>query len=86
MAVGTGAITRVPQMCELGVDCLLCTDDGINSWTAGLWAIDSGVPIICVNHATAEVPGMMKMAEYLSITFPGTKAHYVPCGLPPSSV
>jgi len=86
MAVGTGAITRVPQMFQLGADCVLCTDDGMNSWTGGLWAVDSGVPVICVNHATAEIPGMMKMAEYLAATFPGMNAQYVACGLPPSSV
>ena len=85
MAVGTGAITRVRAMFELDVDCILATDDGMNTWTEGHWAVDAGFPILYVSHATAELPGMMRMAEYVEKTWPGLRAEYVPCGLPPGS-
>ena len=64
MAVGTGAITRLPEMFELGPDLLLVTDDGISSTASGLWSLDLGVPMLIVNHATAELPGMMAMVGY----------------------
>ena len=77
MAVGTGAITHLPSMYELKPDVILATDDGINSWTGGLWAADMDVPLLLVNHCTAEKPGMMAMARYLKERFPSVPVEYV---------
>jgi len=77
MAVGTGAITRLPEMLELGADIVLATDDGISTTAAGLWSLDLGVPMLVVNHATAEVPGMMAMVGYIEEHFPGVPVRYV---------
>ncbi len=77
MAVGTGAITDVVAMRALDVDILLVTDDGVNSWTGVLWALDLGIPLLVVNHCTAEKPGMMAMVGYLRRLFPGTPVEYV---------
>jgi len=77
MAVGTGAITHLPTMLELGADAILATDDGMNFWDGGLWAVDLGVPVLIVNHCTAEKPGMMAMATYLAEQFPGVPTQYV---------
>jgi putative NIF3 family GTP cyclohydrolase 1 type 2 len=86
MAVGTGAITHLPSMYELGADVILATDDGMNSWTGGLWAMDLGLPLLIVNHATAEKPGMMAMARYLGEQFEGVTCQYVDVDIPYSSV
>lgn len=86
MAVGTGAITYLPAMLDLGVDIILATDDGMNFWDGGLWAIDLGIPLLLVNHATAEKPGMMAMATYLSAQFPGTPVEYVDVAMPYSAI
>jgi len=86
MAVGTGAITNAGLMHELGADCILATDDGMWSTTWGVWALDLGIPVLCVSHATAELPGMMKLAEYLAEMYPDTPCGYVPCGFPPATV
>ncbi|NOZ22559.1 MAG: hypothetical protein GXP25_15865 [Planctomycetes bacterium] len=77
MAVGTGAITRLPEMYELGADILLATDDGIPTTGAGLWSLDLGIPVLVVNHATAELPGMMAMVDYIAKHFPGVRAEYL---------
>lgn len=79
MAVGTGAITRLPEMHDLGADVILATDDG-NSWTRdGLWALGMDVPVIFVAHGVAEIPGMMAMAEYLRGQFPDVPVrHFLP--------
>ena len=77
MAVGTGAITRLPKMLELRPDVILATDDGMNFWDGGLWAVDLGVPLLIVNHCTAEKPGMKAMARYLTEKFPDVPAQYL---------
>jgi len=82
MAVGTGAITNLTDMVELGADLILATDDGMNFWDGGLWSADLDVPLLIVNHATAEKPGMMAMADYLRGIFPDTPTDYVDVAYP----
>ena len=82
MAVGTGAITRLPEMHALGADVALVTDDGVSTTAAGLWSLDLGIPLLVVNHATAELPGMMAMVGYIEQQFPGVPVRYLPCGFP----
>lgn len=86
LAVGTGAITTLPHMYELNPDAILATDDGVQTETAGLWALDMGVPLLIVNHATAEKPGMQAMAKYLSEVFPGVAVEYIDVAYPYASI
>lgn len=86
MAVGTGAITNLPRMYALRPDLILATDDGMNFWTGGLWAADLDIPLLIVNHATAEKPGMQAMAGYLKGVFPGTPVEYVDVRYPYTSI
>jgi putative NIF3 family GTP cyclohydrolase 1 type 2 len=86
MAVGTGAITRLPDMTALAPDVILATDDGFNWWDGGLWAADSGMPLLVLNHATAEKPGMMAMARYLAELYPSVPVEYVDVEYPYKSV
>lgn len=82
MAVGTGAITRLGEMIELGADVLLATDDGISTTAGGLLSWDMGVPALVVNHACGELPGMQAMVGYIREHFPGVPVQYLPCGFP----
>jgi len=86
MAIGTGAITHLPSMYELNVDLILATDDGINFWDGGLWALDLGIPLLIVNHATAEKPGMQAMAGYLRKKFPEVRVEYLDVEFPYSTL
>ena len=86
MAVGTGAITHLPTMYELEPDVILATDDGMNFYTGGLWATDLEMPLLIVNHATAEKPGMQAMARYLKTVFPGVEVEYLDVGYPYRSI
>ncbi|MHA1683270.1 MAG: Nif3-like dinuclear metal center hexameric protein [Promethearchaeota archaeon] len=70
IALGTGAITNYRYMDRLGADVLLLTDDGTRTWESGQWADDTGKPLIIVNHATAEEPGMRSLASYIRECFP----------------
>lgn len=85
MAVGTGAITRLPDMHKLGADIILATDDGTHTTYCGLWSLDLGIPVLTVGHATAELPGMMAMVPYLEKLYPGIRVEYLPCGFPCTS-
>nr|MDO8108647.1 Nif3-like dinuclear metal center hexameric protein [Candidatus Sigynarchaeota archaeon] len=69
IALGTGAITNYRQMHQLGADVLLLTDDGTRLWESAQWSEDTGVPVIIVNHATAEEPGVRELARYVQRTF-----------------
>ena len=82
MAVGTGAITGLPEMLALGADIILATDDGISTTGSGLWSLDLGIPMLIVNHATAELPGMMAMVGYIERHFPGVPVKYLPGEFP----
>ena len=86
LAVGTGAITRLPAMHALGADLLLATDDGFHTTYCGLWALDLDIPVLVVSHATAELPGMMALADYVRREFRGVDVVYLPCGFPCESV
>lgn len=70
LAIGTGAITDVFQMVDLGADVCLVSDDGINNWTATQWAMDHHIPLLVVNHMTSENAGMVGLKEYLTSQFP----------------
>jgi putative NIF3 family GTP cyclohydrolase 1 type 2 len=77
LAIGTGAACRVPAMASLRApggaapDALLVTDDGIRFWADGCWAIDRDLPLLVVNHASAEEWGLRSLASYLQEHFPG---------------
>ena len=92
LAVGTGAACRVPDMAQLRDDCgnhpdaLLVTDDGMSFWRDGSWALDRGLPLLVVNHATAEEWGMRSLAAYLGTQFPGVPVRHFPQGCQYTSV
>ncbi len=86
LAIGTGAACRVPHMAQLQdkdgryPDALLVTDDGMSFWRDGSWALDRDLPLLVVNHATAEEWGMQSLAEYLKVQFPGVPVQHFPQG------
>ncbi|TLM99476.1 hypothetical protein FDZ71_15790, partial [bacterium] len=80
IAIGTGAITDYREMYGMGAYVLLLTDDGIRLWEAGQWSLDSGIPIIVVNHSTAEEPGMRTLAMFIRKGFPEVPVIEIPVG------
>jgi putative NIF3 family GTP cyclohydrolase 1 type 2 len=92
LAIGTGAACRVPAMAQLqddtgrSPDALLVTDDGMSFWRDGSWALDRDLPLLVVNHATAEEWGMQSLAEYLQVHFPGVPVQHFPQGCQYQSV
>jgi putative NIF3 family GTP cyclohydrolase 1 type 2 len=82
LAVGTGAITRLNEMIQLEPDAIVVTDDG-NTWTRDvLYAQAVDVPLIWVTHPVSELPGMMRLADYLADKFPEMSVRYQPIEYP----
>jgi len=83
LCVGTGSITELPLMREEAkADCYLVTNDGSRTSTTELHATDLKIPLIRVDHATSELPGMMALADHLSEAFPGVPVKYIPYPCP----
>lgn len=81
LALGTGAITPFTRFVETyDADIAICTDDGFTYWHAGTLAIDLGIPVIVVNHAVSEIPGVQSLARHLEISFPQVPVRYIPQG------
>jgi len=80
IAIGTGAITDYRDMFGMGADVLLLTDDGTRLWESGQWSLDSGIPILIVNHSASEEPGMRTLAGYIREGFPGVPVIEIPVG------
>jgi len=82
LAVGTGAITPLHEMMQLQPDAIVVTDDG-NTWTRDvLYAQGVDVPLIWVTHPASELPGMMRLAQYLGEQFPDVPVRYQPIEYP----
>ena len=62
LAVGTGAITRLPAMKELGADILLATDDGLHTTYNGLYSVDQDIPVVVVHHPTRMTRALRNMS------------------------
>jgi putative NIF3 family GTP cyclohydrolase 1 type 2 len=80
IGIGTGCFCDVFTYLELGCDCCVVCDDGSNYWRGVQFAEDRGVPVICVNHATSEEPGVAGMARYINQHFDGITAEHLPQG------
>jgi putative NIF3 family GTP cyclohydrolase 1 type 2 len=82
VGLGTGAITDVKAMIEMGADVVVTTDDGISYWSAGSLTQDWGVPMIVCNHAVAEEWGIRNLAAYMQKSFSETPVMHIPQGCP----
>lgn len=80
VAIGCGAITNYEAMVNLGADALIGTDDGMNYWAGGAWALDRETPLIIVNHCTAEESGMRNLARYIAQHFPDVRTEFIAQG------
>ena len=71
LAIGVGAISRLPEMLANGADCVVLADDGSCNWIEHQWCLDHNIPVILFHHSVNEMPGMDGMVDYLREKFPG---------------
>jgi putative NIF3 family GTP cyclohydrolase 1 type 2 len=79
IVTGCGAWTPLREFIEeFNPDMVVCTDDGSRYCSDSGLATDMNIPIVVLNHATSELPGIRKMAEHLQKKFPQIPIHYIP--------
>src|SRR5437660_1230618 len=62
---------------DYSVDLAICSDDGFTHWHAGALSIDLDIPVIVVNHAVTELPGIRLLAVTLEEQFPDVPVHHI---------
>lgn len=78
VGIGTGCACSIENFISMGCDISIVCDDGSCYWSDIQWAIEIDHPIIRVNHATSEEPGMITLAQYINDNLQGVSAHYLP--------
>jgi putative NIF3 family GTP cyclohydrolase 1 type 2 len=86
MGFGFGCAGELPFIYELKCDVILIADDSYNSWDGGLWVADLDFPIIMINHATSEKPGMIYLAKWLRERYPDIPIEYIDCKIAPQAL
>ena len=68
--VGTGYISNPMQFADMEPDLFVTINDCINTWTEGVFAADSGYPLVVIDHGTSEEFGMRLLNDRLKAAFP----------------
>ena len=71
VGVGTGCICDPMEFAELKPDIFIAIDDVVRTWTQTTFAIDTGHPLIVINHGTSEEMGVRSLNRIISERFPG---------------
>jgi putative NIF3 family GTP cyclohydrolase 1 type 2 len=78
VCIGTGAISPYLEIVSrFKPDLVVCSDDGMDYWRDGAFAVDGGPPIVVVHHGVTEEPGVGRLAERLRHAFTGTPVHHI---------
>jgi len=78
VCIGTGAISPYLELvAQFQPDLVVCTDDGMDYWRDGAYAVDGGPPIVVVHHGVTEEPGVANLARQLQAGFPDTPVHHI---------
>ncbi len=78
LAIGTGAITPfIDWVKDYEIDLGICTDDGIESWRDGTFAIDMNLAMVVVNHPVSEVIGVESLYHHLQKQFPALHFYHL---------
>ena len=60
---------ELQHVLDLEADLRIAIDDSVRTWTQTYYAMDSGDPLIIVNHGTAEENGMRLLHAHLQEVF-----------------
>ena len=70
IGIGTGCICDPMYFADLQPDIFIAIDDVVRTWTQTAFAIDSGRPLIIINHGTSEEMGMRMLNQIIQERFP----------------
>ncbi len=71
VGVGTGCICDPMEFAELKPDIFIAIDDVVRTWTQTTFAMDTGHPLIVINHGTSEEMGVRSLNRIIAERFPG---------------
>jgi putative NIF3 family GTP cyclohydrolase 1 type 2 len=78
VCIGTGAISPYLELvARFDPDLVICSDDGMDYWRDGAFAVDGGPPIVVVHHGVTEEPGVARLADHLRAAFPVVPVHHI---------
>jgi len=77
IGIGTGCACSISEYAKMECDCCIVCDDGISYWKDVQYAKDREIPVICVNHGTAEEPGMASLTQYINDHIKGVRAEHL---------
>jgi putative NIF3 family GTP cyclohydrolase 1 type 2 len=80
VGVGTGCYSDPMDFSDLRPDLFITINDVIRTWTQGVFAEDSGWPMVVLDHGTSEEAGVMRLAGLLREAFPDVPVHHIPGG------
>ncbi len=70
VGLGTGCACDPLQYMEMGADLYIGIDDTIRTWIQTVYADDTGIPLVVINHGTSEEVGMRLLNEHLQNVMP----------------
>jgi len=70
VGVGTGCICDPMEFADLNPDVFIAIDDAVRTWTQTTFAMDTGHPLIVINHGTSEEMGMRSLNQIIRERFP----------------
>ncbi|RKZ71508.1 MAG: hypothetical protein DRQ57_18560 [Gammaproteobacteria bacterium] len=85
IGINTGGIGDIDRFIQMGCDCSVTIDEFARTTGGGgcnkiLKAKDINHPVICVDHGTAEEPGMVTLTQYINDSIEGLAAEHLPHG------
>jgi len=76
-SIGVGCCGPGKDMIDAGADVLIVCYDGVSYWQGCERFVELGAAVICMEHGTTEIPGLMNLANYLGETFSELAVHYI---------
>jgi putative NIF3 family GTP cyclohydrolase 1 type 2 len=78
VATGTGAITDLVKMRDLGADVAVVTEDYLTHVRMGAHARELDFPFVVANHGVSEEWGVGNLATYIADRFPQLDVKHIP--------
>ena len=70
VGIGTGCACNPIDFMNMGANFYVAIDDSIRTWIQTVYAQDTGIPLVVLNHGTSEENGVRLLSEHLQSACP----------------
>jgi putative NIF3 family GTP cyclohydrolase 1 type 2 len=77
VGIGTGCFSNPKDMADLGPDLVVAVSDVVRTWIETAFSIDTGTPLLVIDHGTSEEPGVRELSLKMRDDFPGLEVFHV---------